>query len=238
MNHLDGAYKRVNRASKHLNDLKQEIKLFRQNKINGISIDYQRIRSPIKRNEFIYIRNARSRPIPVPQEFSILIGEIIYNLRAALDYLVYELACFDSKQEIERTQFPIDNSPERFDTRSCEIKDKGRDKYLRGVSPEHVAAIKRLQPFNGCQWTERLRDISNPDKHRQLTTIDSPIVAGSEISSIEALLADKSVNVKDIFSFEIFFQDDIETPVVETLEQFVFNVIETLDSFKPEFKRG
>ncbi|MGA2670852.1 MAG: hypothetical protein ABSF21_05515, partial [Dehalococcoidia bacterium] len=80
-----------------------------------------------------------------------------------------------------------------------------------------------------------LRDISNPDKHRRITVVDSPIVVGSEVDSTEALLANQSVNVKDIFSFEIIFQDG--TPVIETLEQFVFKVIETLDSFKPEFKR-
>jgi hypothetical protein len=235
MHPLDGAYKRVNRASEHLGDLKRRVNVFRQNKINGISIDYQRIRSPIKRNEFIYIRNIRSRPIPVPKEFGIIVGEITYNLRAALDYLIYALACFDSKQEVERTQFPIEDSPETFDTRICEIEDKGRGKYLRGVSPEHVTAIKRLQPFDGCQWTGQLRDISNPDKHRRITVVDSPIVVGSEVDSTEALLANQSVNVKDIFSFEIIFQDG--TPVIETLEQFVFKVIETLDSFKPEFKR-
>lgn len=235
MNPLNGAYKRVDRASKHLSDLKRGNKVFRQYNIDSISIDYQRERNPIKWNEFIYFRNVRRRPIPVPQEFSIFVGEIIYNLRAALDYLVYELACFDSKQEVEGTQFPIENSPETFDTRVCDIKGKGRNKYLRGVSHEHVTAIKRLQPFNRCQWTERLRDISNPDKHRRLTTMDSPIVVASEVDSTEALLADKSVNVKDIFSFEIIFQDG--TPVIETLEQFVFKVIETLDSFKPEFKR-
>lgn len=235
MNPLDGAYKRVNRAGEHLSDLKRGIKAFRQNKINGISIDYQRIRNPIKRNEFIDIRNVRSRPIPMPQQFSILVGEIIYNLRAALDYLIYELACFDSKQEVEKTQFPIENFPETFNRRICSVEAKGRNKYLRGVSSEHVTAIKRLQPFDGCQWTRWLRDISNPDKHRRLTVMDSPIVVGSEVSGTEALISDQSVNVKDIFSFEVIFQDG--TPVVETLEQFVFKVIETLDSFKPEFER-
>ena len=235
MHPLDGAYKRANRASKHLSDLKRGIKVFRQYNIDSISVDYQRIRSPIKRSEFIYIRNVRRRPIPVPKEFGIFVGEIIYNLRTALDYLVYELACFDSKQEVEGTQFPIENAPKTFDTRICDIKDTRRGKYLRGVSPEHITAIERLQPFNDCQWTERLRDISNPDKHRRLTLVDSPIVVGSEVDSTEALLANQSVNVKDIFSFEVIFQDG--TPVIETLEQFVFDVIETLDSFKPEFKR-
>ena len=235
MKPLDGAYRRVNRATQHLDELKRGIDIFRQNKTNGIAVDYQRMRSPVKQNEFIYIRNVRGRPIPVPQQFSVLVGEIIYNLRAALDYLVYELACFDSKQEIERTQFPIEDSPKKFDDRICTIEAKGRGKYLRGVSPEHITAIRRLQPFNKCQWTGQLRDISNPDKHRRLTTVDSPLVVGSEVDSTEALSAGLSVNVKDVSSFEVIFRDG--TPVIETLQQFIFSVIETLDSFKPEFKQ-
>jgi hypothetical protein len=235
MKPLNGAYKRVNRASGHFDELKRGISVFRQNKISGMSIDYQRIRSPIKRNEFIYVRNVRSRPIPVPQEFGIIVGEIIYNLRAALDYLVYELACFDSKQEIEGTQFPIEDSSKKFDDRICTIETKRKGTYLRGVSSEHITALRKLQPFNGCRWTGQLRNISNPDKHRRLTVVDSPIVVGSEVDSTEALLADQSVKVRDVFSFEVIFPDG--TPVLETLERFIFKVMETLDSFKPEFKQ-
>jgi hypothetical protein len=32
-------------------------------------------------------------------------------------------------------------------------------------------AIKRYQPFAGCQWTGLLRDLNNPDKHRTLTSV-------------------------------------------------------------------
>jgi hypothetical protein len=36
-----------------------------------------------------------------------LVGEICYNLRSALDYLVFELAKHDSGTRQENTQFPI-----------------------------------------------------------------------------------------------------------------------------------
>jgi hypothetical protein len=234
MKPLDGAYKRIDRASEHLDELKRGINIFLEHKTGSVSIDYQRLRSPIERNKFIYVRSVRSRPIPVPQRFSILVGEIIYNLRAALDYLVYELACFDSRQEIEGTQFPIEDSPEKFNNRICSTEANGKGKFLKGVSPEHIMAIRRLQPFNGCQWTRQLRDISNPDKHRRLAVVDSPIAVGSEVDRIEALLADQSVNVKDVSCFDVVFRDG--TSVMETLEQFRFKAIETLDSLKPEFK--
>jgi hypothetical protein len=141
---------------------------------------------------------------------------------------------FDSRQEIDGTQFPIEDSPEKFDSRICSIEAKGKGKFLKGVSAEHITVIRRLQPFNGCQWTRQLRDISNPDKHRRLAVVDSPILVGSEVDRMEALLADQSVNVKDVTCFDVVFRDG--TPVMETLEQFRFKAIETLDSFKPEFK--
>jgi hypothetical protein len=47
-------------------------------------------------------------PFPIPEEISIVVGEICYNLRAALDYLVYELARLDSGCIQNGTQFPIE----------------------------------------------------------------------------------------------------------------------------------
>jgi hypothetical protein len=38
--------------------------------------------------------------------------------------------------------------------------------------PKDVAAnLANYQPFAKCIWAELLRDISNPDKHRHLTTL-------------------------------------------------------------------
>jgi len=227
MHPLDGAYQRVNRASEHLLDLKQRINILLQE-------DFKRA---TKETQFIRLERGAS-PVPFlvfsftpklpPAICSIIVGEIIYNLRAALDYLVYELACFDSKQDVKRTQFPIERSEKAFERR--------KGKYLRGVSPEHVAAIKRLQPFNGCDWTKRLNAISNPDKHRKLSFLERPIRIAVQITSTEASIAEHTMNMNDIKGFEIVFRDS-SLSVIETLEQLILKVVETLADFKPEFKR-
>ncbi|MCH8188130.1 MAG: hypothetical protein IIB66_05415, partial [Proteobacteria bacterium] len=105
---------------------------------------------------------------PVPHIIKILVGEITYNLRAALDYLVYELARLDSGEVKNGTQFPIEDTEDGF--------KRKRNAFLKGVSDKHVAIIESLQPYSGCDWTRILRDLSNPDKHRQLTISKSSVV--------------------------------------------------------------
>lgn len=91
----------------------------------------------------------------VPVELPIRIGEAIYNLRAALDYMIGNLSRLDSPQfqRPRRTQFPIESAPAGFASR--------RQTFLAGVSDEHVADLQELQPFAGCSWTSQLADLSN-----------------------------------------------------------------------------
>jgi len=98
-------------------------------------------------------------------EISVVIDDVVHNLRAVLNYLVIVLARFDSmKQNLPRSlQFPIE---------SCENKFREhRPSYLHGVSPEHVAMIERVQPYKGCYWTELLRRLSNMGKHVELVRL-------------------------------------------------------------------
>lgn len=90
-------------------------------------------------------------------------GEIVYNLRAALDYLVYVLAENDSGSPQSGTQFLIEDTQQGFTARS--------KRYLKGVSDEHIAVLRQFQPYKGCEWTGILRDLSNTDKHRELATV-------------------------------------------------------------------
>lgn len=102
-----------------------------------------------------------------PPEIGITAGEVVYNLRAALDYLVFELATLGSGEVNMRTQFPIESTPEGFKARRHPTK-RGDPNWLTGVDCSHCAAIEALQPYNGVDWTEFLRDISNEDKHRTI----------------------------------------------------------------------
>jgi hypothetical protein len=56
---------------------------------------------------------------------SITIGETIYNLRSALDYIVYDLACLTAGKHVGGTQFPIEESQAGFLSRMKGVNAKG-----------------------------------------------------------------------------------------------------------------
>ena len=230
MHPLDGAYERVKRARKHLADLKRRIKSISQEVGDAVVIE----RKPATRllpdgREILVVLGSASVPFgPVPHIVSILVGEVVYNLRAALDYLVYELARLDAGHPVDGTQFLIEDTKKGF----CGRRAGG----LKGLSDVHVAALKRLQPCDGCKWTGVLRDISNPDKHRHLTAVMNSVVLPIAPGSTEAIIADQPVDVKLGLSVPITFINGAGAPVVETLQQLASEVAQTLDAFKPEFE--
>ncbi|MCZ6490116.1 MAG: hypothetical protein O7A06_06255 [Acidobacteria bacterium] len=104
------------------------------------------------------------RPLdPPPTRLSALVGEVLYHLRSALDFAVFMAALLDSGEEQSDTQFPIVTDEDDWETQA-----KRRLKHLSRPRQQVVLA---LQPFRGQRWTERLRDLSNPDKHRHLTVV-------------------------------------------------------------------
>ncbi len=220
---LDGAFDRVRRAEEHLADLKRRIT---EAEANTSLVQFHRAEGRVG------IGMAPFQPFDRPSILSILVGEIIYNLRAALDYLIFELARLDSGQVQHGTQFLIESAPEGFMAHK-----EGR---LKGINASHVARIERLQPYQGCQWTKTLVDISNPDKHRTLTVLFASAEQvirfhfGSEPSPQH--LADPSIP-KEMHvqnpSIKVAFDDG--TRVVDMLEEIKARVAETLDAFQSEF---
>jgi hypothetical protein len=170
----------------------------------------------------------------------ILTGEIFYNLRTALDYLVFELAKIYSGTEQSGTQFPIMDAKQDFDGR-------GKTTFLNGVNPTHIACIERLQPYNGCNWTRRLRDYSNADKHRHFVpsrgssriTVHSSLER-NDLDQIHGFkrkaphpLTGRGVDVKVHIAGDITFADG--TPVTEAIKEIETGVADCLADFKPEF---
>lgn len=228
MHHLDDAYEQINGAREHLDTLKPEIDNFRQIIANKVSLKYKRGIINIKGKQLNVPIGTATAPFnqPAPPRASRLIGEVIQSLRKALDYLVYELACFDSKSIVEQTQFVIVDSENDF---------KKNIWHLKGLTGEHIAMFQRLQPYNGCHWTKLIRDLSNPDKHKTLTAIRHFTGIHIDPTNTEEILAGKQVNMDDYATIEITFIKG--PPVIAGLQQLVINVIHTLDEFKPEFQR-
>ena len=99
----------------------------------------------------------------VPIEYSVRLGEIVYNLRSALDQLVWQLVHANYKAPSHLNEFPIFDDESRFNEA---IKRK-----LKGVSQESSAKIKEMQPFSkNDKWSplKTLHSLCNIDKHRSV----------------------------------------------------------------------
>jgi hypothetical protein len=229
---LDSAFHRVCRAGKHLADLGPQIVAFKRKQEDGVLTDLQ---SDGRWNDGI-LTNARKS---TSAHIAVLVGEICYNLRTSLEYLVFELAKLDAGSAQDRTQFPIEDTRERFQARK-------RQGWLKDLNPGHVTAIERLQPYNGCEWARLLRDASNRDKHRELVFlvgmtafyIDREITIPNLTRTVSRTIdtaTGEEVDVNVDFDTTVSFEDG--SPVMETLEEIKLGVAETLAAFKPEFER-
>lgn len=228
---LDGCFERIRRADEHLADLRNRIAIVTARQAQAVSADFNprppydwHITGPTE--TYVEIR------------IGILIGEIVYNLRAALDYLVFELAKLDSGREQAGTQFPIESTRQGFIAHE--------QIWLNGINPTHRAAIERVQPYNGCYWAQLLRDISNRDKHRKLAHIEGECrvhaysrFADANFDDIHATITRRhhpihgEVDVKIHIYCPITFGST--TPIVDELENLKMGVADTLNAFKPEF---
>ena len=116
------------------------------------------------------------------ERVSLVLGDVVHNLRASLDHLAYQLALRYTDDKIRkerRVQFPIDDSPEAF--------DRSRADRLKEVSEADCAIIERFQPYHPIDSEDSLpgsleplrplallRDLTDTDKHRLLAVVMIP----------------------------------------------------------------
>jgi hypothetical protein len=245
-NLFDEAEFRIQRAGEHLIEL--EIELLRFERVEFVEIltglpkdDPRNEEETAKLMEWVGVVDINvpsfvsDAPPPVPSRVRILVGEVAYNLAAALDYVIFVLARLDSGAEKNGTQFPV--------CRSKEIFGSGRNAMLKGLSDEHVALIEQLQPYNGCTWTGQLKGLSNLDKHRQLIRAQATVlrVYGSDANakgetSREARARRRAKLPKPVLKMYygksriVTFDDG--TPIIKTLEILRSQVADLLVQFK------
>ena len=105
----------------------------------------------------------------VPIDWSVTLGEILYNLRSALDHLIWQLVRANGQCPGRHNAFPIVKEDDGWE------KQKKGQWALSGVSESAVEMIRRLQPYTGgvglpfnvgAFW--QLHSLCNIDKHRHL----------------------------------------------------------------------
>jgi hypothetical protein len=100
----------------------------------------------------------------------ILTGEILHNLRSALDYLAKVLVRTHGGKPTPKTQFPLFTEPPKAQ-KSIIIHG--------GISRQSLVLLDELQPYNATDPPSQplavLQDLNNVDKHRTLLMVDGGV---------------------------------------------------------------
>jgi hypothetical protein len=226
---LGDAYAKLDRAATHLAELKAKVTEFRKSHPYRVGVEGE-----VDTGEWVAIL----KPQQQPEGLGVVVGDIVSNLRAALDYLVYALAWLDTGSPQRKTQFPIADTPKQFQAVA--------KKRLKGIDVAHIAAIEATQPYKpGHRWLRVLRELSNTDKHMHMhlmraeTTGDLEVRDDSnpEAPSLTRATDPGALNVHMNFDVALFEAFEDGTPVVETLEILQPSVSALIHEFDPEFQR-
>src|ERR1700680_2593334 len=126
------------------------------------------------------LKKRRNVPKSPPVEISILAGEMIYQMRSALDHLVFDIvkrnpnvSAIDAEWE-EHCEFPLWTKPLKPGQRTPLPKSKF-SRPLPGISDAPFAFIESVQPYYSVGAVNNalrfLRHIRNMDKHKHLNLL-------------------------------------------------------------------
>jgi len=229
---LHGCFGKLARAERLINELRrQNLKFFKKGDFKS-----EIVSSPDGRQQLV-VTKVQAPPV----SHSLIVGDILYNLRSCLDHLVHQLIVANTgTQPTYRTyEFPVFVTESQF--------NKNVDRLLRDVSRDGVERIKQVQPFT----FERPRDTSLynlnemglVDKHRlpllavirgrvaALTAedqnsemmwfgggYDDVVETGSVLASFDAGVPD-SMKLNGIVAFDMALADGPhDLPVVRLME--------------------
>jgi hypothetical protein len=135
------------------------------------------------------------RYAPIPPHLPLLIGEFLYELRAALDNCLYEMAIWHTGQDPppddHLLQFPI------YDTPAAWKKNLHR---LRHLSDEHRTMLERIQPYNAqrqdLNCLRMLNRMAAVDRHRTLHVVGGFLLRGGMLLEAPEGAAIKTTDVR------------------------------------------
>jgi hypothetical protein len=176
---LDGPFAKLQRAKEHLQALEVEA-----DRVMEHVVETTAFRARYNPDMPRFLVDVAEAPV-VPFRVSTIAGDIIHNLRSALDLLAYQLPILASGEPWEKTQWPIvteanDLNARRFKGLHDRLVNAGRGDIW--VKVESHQAIRYVQQFpstptpNYDILTARyrdlpllvLRELANQDKHRLL----------------------------------------------------------------------
>jgi hypothetical protein len=157
---LVGARIKVDRARRHLDELAVAVREF------WSAVPFRIVEEEEEASGDLITRVKIERGIPV--EWGGVIGDVIHNLRSALDLVAWQLVLASGGLPDKKTAFPIRDDELAFET--------GGLKDLKGASPEAIRFVRGLKPYrrgNDDLW--RLHRLDIIDKHRLLLPVGAAV---------------------------------------------------------------
>lgn len=209
---LAGPLAKLRRAHEHLGHLYGELNAYISEERHRVVVSE---RDDVGDDRVYTLRLEVIEPLDNPR-WGLLVGDLIQNLRASLDHLVWQLVLLNGVEPTRANQFPICAERERY----WEARGRTpsvRDRTLAGVAEHHRARIDSVQPFMAPRLDDYYPDyhvlmvlarLSNIDKHQLITgafvnigeidpgMFDISTADGSGLADIEiyqhALFADRT----------------------------------------------
>lgn len=150
---------KLNRAAEHFRSLHLAVGEFVASEPHSLTAEIDVAAS--RYNVYAKIDN------PPPPELSLIAGDFLQNLRAALDHLIWQLVRASGQKPGRSNAFPIL-------VKAPTVKNGGVDRWnrqLRGVDPRFWRFIEKVQPYKRQDRPQLdplavLQSLSNEDKHR------------------------------------------------------------------------
>lgn len=234
---------KVKRSEKHLRDLAGEILALKHTTILTPDPDTGVPPHPIS---LLHPNNFQKVPT-LPFDAVTIAGDVIHNIRAALDHLARQLVLVGMEcapvmpltdKELRRIEFPIADTLEKYESEKAA--------KTKRMLPEAIQEIDRLKPYKGgndALW--RIHELDNIDKHRTLFTVAHDFLFTADwlpgaylMKADNRLFAGIEAQVEQNMQLEIekaFGQPQIAqaNALLPSLHQLVDFVADLVVNFKP-----
>ncbi len=177
---LDGAVLRIQRARTDQQQLDAEIAAARGRSPYQVLLERKGVQMRQRKTRALRVGYAvRARLAESPNPFwGVIAGEIIYNLRCALDYLIYQAAIELSRKDpppgADQLYFPIVG-------KASQLRSSPRNRaIMAAIGPRGRALVRRVQPYahRKDKTLRLLQAFSNHDKHRAAAVTTRAVLSG------------------------------------------------------------
>jgi hypothetical protein len=245
---------KVERAKKHIGELDAALAAFKSSKPYKIGALYN---AQTPQLLHYYLEDLTD----IPADISLICGDIIQNLRSALDHLACQLIITGGHEPCLDSGFPIFDTPAKYKS--------GLKAKVQGMRQDAIDAFDAVEPYEGGRgdalW--RIHKLNNIDKHRFVVFVASKVTAIDLMSHMARMMPqlepfarhgyvliptdefrplqrgdilftslDPEVDQKLKFAFDIAFWEPrvVEgKPILECLKGFLDVVDNVLSDFAP-----